>query len=96
MRCSSTIAATSACLGIMPGVACPSPCAPAPDLLDGIPSCAPGVLRRPASNLEQHDEKILTFAPVESVQDPLQISPTFACSSAIADPRLSGDQHERR
>ena len=36
MRCSSTIAAETACLGIMPGVACASYYAPFHDLLDRV------------------------------------------------------------
>lgn len=41
MRCSSTIGAASACLGITPGVACASPCEPFHDPLDRVSLTAP-------------------------------------------------------
>lgn len=57
---------------------------------------APSVLRRPAPDLDQHDDGVLALLPMGNVSKRPQTFRLVACNSATADPCSSGDQHERR
>ena len=81
MHCLRMIVVASACLGIMPGIACTSPHAQAYTTVNGTwlvlfastqgmaawLSHMPRALRHPAPGLRQHDQEILTSSPVAGV-----------------------------
>ncbi len=56
-------------------------------------SDTPGVLRRRAPDLGQHESEILIHAPFENAGDPDPTRQTFPCDSAAADP-CKGDLDE--
>ena len=57
---------------------------------------APGVFRRPAADLDQHDDGVLALLPIGDVSKHPQTFRLVACNSATAASCSSGDQHERR
>lgn len=108
MHCLRMIAAASACLGIMPGFACASPHSQVYATIDGawlVLSAStravaarlfrmPGALRRPAPDLGQHDQEILTSSSMEGVQKCLHKLWTGACNPVAADSHSVGGQSE--
>lgn len=107
-RCLSTIAAGSACLGIMPGVAWPSPDAQVYATVDGawlVPfastqgmaarlSHTPGALSHPASDVGQHDQVILTSSPMEGGEKCPQKLWAGTCNPVAAESHSEGGQSE--